>query len=344
MKLIVTGGGTGGHVFPALEVAKFASNRQHDVSYWGSLRGQEVKASDQASIPFMGFRSGPVYSVRTLEGVKAALQLLICSSQVVAAMRKAKPDMVFGTGGYSSAPLMLAVKRLKVPHVIHEQNSVPGRTQLMAAKTARAVCTVFLASAKYFDRANLVRTGMPVRRAFYGTRTKRNRKVLVTGGSQGSARINECVRQLSERDYEISHVVGRGRLQVLGTSLYVQHEFLDADAMAGEMSSCSVCVSRSGAGTVSELVATRTPAILIPYPQAFGNHQVANAKEMEDIGIASTLAENELSTESLSTRILEFLGGEFTVDEERCAEWDAPDATANIVKILEDVVADAQRN
>ena len=166
MRLIVTGGGTGGHVFPALEVARLAISEGHDVLYLGSNRGQESRVCERAKIAFHGFPSEPIYSLKKPSGWLAVVQLVRARSMAIKRLKLARPDALFSTGGYSSAPVVSAAKVLRIPYVIHEQNSVPGRTNLAFSKAAFRVCTTFDCSATHFSTAT-VRTGMPVRSACF---------------------------------------------------------------------------------------------------------------------------------------------------------------------------------
>jgi UDP-N-acetylglucosamine--N-acetylmuramyl-(pentapeptide) pyrophosphoryl-undecaprenol N-acetylglucosamine transferase len=336
MKIIVTGGGTGGHVYPALEVAKFGRGRGHAVEYWGSYRGQEGEACRREGVPFTGFHSEPLYRLGSVKGVIAASRMLFASVNAFRAMLKHKPDRVFGTGGYSSAPVMIAARKAGVTHVIHEQNSIPGRTQLIASRTATKVCTVFHASTAKFSKDKVVRTGMPVRQAFRNRFLERYDKVFVTGGSQGSTLLNQVVLEAAETEmspWDWVYVVGKGK-ETRPFKCYTSHPFLSGEEMAAEMGSCRVCVCRSGAGTIAELVATRTLSILVPYRFAFGNHQAVNAEELSSLGVATVIREEDLNSSILIDRIMSTQS--VSTDQIKAfASWDVPDATERILGVLE---------
>lgn len=358
MRVIITGGGTGGHVFPALEVAQVCKEAGATVQYFGSFRGQERKACERASIPFSAFPSEPLYSPRTLRGMKAAFNLARATMLATRAMRSERPDVVFSTGGYSSSPVLAAARRLGVPYVIHEQNAVPGRTNRIFSKSAHAVAVTFFAGQEYFNGCNVQRTGLPVRRAFRGgqgqfpfgrIRESAEALILSMGGSQGANAINEAtlatVVRMSRQPIEWLHLSGPGyfdEIQKTAEKLgvrdrYAVRAFLDESEMASAMFSCSVAVCRSGAGTLSELAAFRKPSILIPFPASFGNHQLVNAKEFVDMGAALLIEEKDLLPATLESRILLWLEENAATQQaaSNLAEWDCPNASEDILKLIQ---------
>jgi UDP-N-acetylglucosamine--N-acetylmuramyl-(pentapeptide) pyrophosphoryl-undecaprenol N-acetylglucosamine transferase len=348
MKLIVTGGGTGGHVFPALETARIAQSEGWEVEYFGSLRGQEKEASATAGICFQGFPSEPLYRLSSIKGMRAAFRLAKAIMQVNPALKKAKPDVVFATGGYSSAPILHVAKKLKIPTVLHEQNSVPGRTLLFASKWAVGVCTVFHAADTVFPGAKVVRTGMPVRDIFRRLSPNGGGQVLVVGGSQGSAALNDIALSTALHSepsgLEWLHVTGKAHFesvwasaQKLGlNSHYQTSAYLAGDEMAKAISDSAVVVARSGAGTISELAVLGVPAVFVPYPTSFGDHQTANAKEIVDAGGGTLLPQPNLTVDALESAIKSWMEN----PERRAAarkalhEWDVPDATARIMAMI----------
>src|SRR5271165_2477150 len=143
MRLVVTGGGTGGHVFPALEIAKAARDRDAFVAYFGSLRGQEGQASAGLGFPFVGFPSEPIYSMRSPRGWLALLKALRSAASAKKELKLLGADVVFSTGGYSAAPVVQAARALGVPYIVHEANSVPGRSNRLFVKQAAHFTCVF---------------------------------------------------------------------------------------------------------------------------------------------------------------------------------------------------------
>lgn len=358
MKLIVTGGGTGGHVYPALEIALQAAGLGHIVQYFGSERGQERRQCERAKLEFRAFPSEPLYSLRSPRGWKAALKLGQCLQLTRKALRSTNPDVLFSTGGYASAPVAMSARKLGIPYVLHEQNTVPGRTNRMLARDAHAVASVFKRGAEHFPGARVVRTGMPIRHELrassqgtlgVGQALPADYPVLlVMGGSQGAEAINDAALataiRMARTEAQWLHVTGptlfestiRSKKKLGVNSHYEIKAYLESEDMASALFTAKLALCRSGAGTLAELAAFRKPSVLIPYPHAFGNHQFVNAKEFEEMGAAVILEQKNLQPIDLEARIMLWL-----CDEERMhraqsalAEWDVPDAVERILGLL----------
>lgn len=361
MRLIVTGGGTGGHVFPALEVAKMARDRKVHVAYYGSLRGQEVGACKSADLPFVGFPSEPVYSLKTVRGLKAMLALAKSRSLALRAMRDLAPDVVFSTGGYSSAPVVSAAQALRIPFVIHEQNAVPGRSNAMLAPKAFAVATTFHRAEEHFKGCNVVRTGLPVRRELRQLAEEARSAdlmplVLAVGGSQGAQALNEATlgaaQRMVGRAVHWLHVTGKSHFEDVFPSFeklglkdsYDVKPFLEGAEMGKAYARASVVVARSGAATLSELAAFRLPCVTVPYPHAYANHQFHNAQEFAEIGAAKLLEQHELHPASLERALIEWLDHAEAREKAAAAlrEWDAPDAAERIFEWIQ-MAADSRK-
>lgn len=358
MRLIVTGGGTGGHVFPALETARGGIERGWDVRYLGSQRGIEGAQCAQAGLTFTGFASGPVYRPLSARGVKSVLALLKATRQAAAALDKWVPDIVFSTGGYASAPVVNAARKRGIPYVLHEQNTVPGRTNRLLSRSARCVLTVFESTARWFPNCPVDRVGMPIRKELRnssqgvlpGTHGLERAApiVLVMGGSQGAMALNDVALATAVRmaatEIQWLHVTGVSHFGSTSESLrklavrsdYTIKAYLDAAEMAAALFSCSLAVCRSGAGTMAELAAFRKPAVLVPYPAAFGDHQRFNALEFERIGAAEVLEQKDLVAGTLEPRIHAWLhdADRRAAAERALADWDVPDARDRILDRL----------
>ena len=364
MRIVVTGGGTGGHVFPALETALGARDQGWDVSYFGSHRGQEGGVCEKANLDFKGFPSQPIYKIYTPAGLKAVLQLLKASKLARKALDDLRPHAVFSTGGYSSAPVVQAAKRLGIPFVIHEQNSVPGRTNKMMSQHAFRVCTVFFAAVNHFPNGKVVRTGLPVRSELRQEGQGRlsldgawipdaKPTILVMGGSQGSAALNDVAfstaLRMTRDPMQWIHLTGTKHFEAAMKSKdnlgvkgdYDVRAFLDATQMGEVLFASTLAVCRSGAGTLSELAAFRKPSVLIPYPHAHAQHQLHNAKEFEAMGAAEVIEQSNLHADGLEGRILSWLH-----DKDRMAhaqkalsEWDILDSVPRILSVLQEAAS-----
>lgn len=354
MLLVVTGGGTGGHVFPALEVAREAKDSGFQIHYLGSQRGQEGKACAKLGLPFTGFPSHPVYSLKSLRGWKGLMSLLRSKGMAQRTLRELRPAAVFSTGGYSSAPVVGAARSLGIPYIIHEQNSVPGRTNKILSRGANAIAVTFESSLHHFE-GKVLRTGMPVRAELRSQAHQRtleseagHGRVLVMGGSQGSAAINEAslatAQRLTARNLRWLNLTGKANFEGLFASyqklgiagFYELKAFLEGAQMGEEYSHSSLVVARAGTGTISELAAFRLPSILVPYPHAYANHQYHNAKEFESIGAATILEQASLSPAVLENAVMEWLDDPSAVRKAQIsmAEWDRPDAAERILELV----------
>lgn len=358
MRLIVTGGGTGGHVYPALEIARLAQSKSVHVAYFGSLRGQEVGLCQTANIPFVGFDSRPIYSFKSIQGLKSLAALGFARRHAKHELRQIAPDVVFSTGGYSSAPVVSAARSLGIPFVIHEQNSVPGRTNRLLAKGSYAVATTFHSTAKHFDGHHVVRTGLPVRQSLRDiAEAERNSQIipliLVVGGSQGAMTLNEAAlgaakRMVGNAQHWI-HVTGPKNFEACYPSFeklglkdeYQMFAYLQGDDMARAYAGASVVVCRAGASTLSELAAFRLPSVSIPYPHAHANHQYHNALELQDLGATRMIPQDELRAASLESELKQWLL--HNEDREKAAsalaKWDVPDASSRIFELIEGAVS-----
>lgn len=350
MKLIVTGGGTGGHIYPALEVAKYARTQGDSVSYFGSIRGQEGKVSQAAGFPFEAFPSQPLYSLKSLRGVKAALALLKARGLARKALELASPDVVFATGGYSAGPVVSGAKAIGIPFVIHESNSVPGRANLMFAKEARALTTVFKATERYAPGVKCHRAGQPIRKELREAVANRQPEpdfVFCIGGSQGSEFLNGCVPRAFAGE-----ALGSARLMIasgpknlettqkvvdglgIGDRVSVK-PYLDTSEMLDAYSRATVVIGRSG-GTLAELAMFGIPSVLVPLPSAAGNHQLHNAEEFVSMNAATLLNQSDATPSAVSEAVSGWLADGLRRESARTAllNWDLPNATETIYGLL----------
>ena len=346
MRVVVTGGGTGGHVYPALEVCRIAQE-EADLLYIGSLRGMEIDACNARGINVFGLDSGPVYKPVSLAGIKALTKLWLASFDAKKKLIQYKPDVVFSTGGYSSAPVMKAAKELGIPLVIHACDTLPGRSLRMFAKEARVVTSTFRATAKALPGCNVVRTGHPIRqelRDAIATRRPEEQFVVVLGGSGGAKFLNEtmplAMRELCEAGCRVLHSAGKGQYEQYkhlaeGIPNYDMRPYLEAEVLADAYRRATVIVARSGSG-ISEYAMGRIPSVLVPLPSSADDHQFHNAKEFETFGGASVLTQRardgeiEATQESLAREIREWFQDGTGHAQRGLAEWDIPDATIRI--------------
>jgi UDP-N-acetylglucosamine--N-acetylmuramyl-(pentapeptide) pyrophosphoryl-undecaprenol N-acetylglucosamine transferase len=346
MNLAVTGGGTGGHIYPALEIAKAAREKGSQVVYLGSLRGQEQELSARENFAFKGFPSHPLHSLKSFRGWKSLVSLLRSTSQVKSLFKFQRPDGLFSTGGYGAAPVMAAARQLGIPYVIHEANSIPGRSNRLFARGAFAFTCVFEKTISIIP--NAVRTGQPIREALRNAANdqpigKGRSLVLALGGSQGSAFINSLVARSAAMSDDPVHwllAAGKSNFKNLGEKVESANltivPYLEASELVEAYRNARVVVARSG-GTVAELAMFGLPSVLIPLPTSADNHQTENAEELVRIGGAKLLKQGVASQSALLDHVRKWLSDEEAYGRAQVAlrNWDQPQATTAILKIVE---------
>ncbi len=354
MNVLIAGGGTAGHVFPAIALARELASRGHEVRFAGTTTGQEATLVREAQFPFVAVEAKPLerrVSVRAMSAPFAAVRSVkTCRPLVDAA------DVVVGMGGYVSVPVALAAMRSRRPLVLHEQNAVPGLANRAFARSARTVGLSFAESRRGFPRrARTLVTGNPVRSQILAVPADRDRlakeafeeldldperrTVVVFGGSQGALHVNRAV-------VAALPTIGSSGLQVLlltgAAHAEAVHSSLPKDAgapvrvigyldrMELAYAAADVVIARAGATTIAEIAVCGLPSVLIPYPYATGRHQEANARALQRAGAAAMVLDDELDGGVLGERIASL----FDDDQgrrrmgERATAWSRPDAAA----------------
>ncbi len=301
--LLIAASGTGGHIFPALAVSKKVEKDWN--IYWLGVQ----KRIDSKVIP-------KKYNLLTLTLktpkkniflVFQYLRILFSTFNIIKILKGKKINLVFTTGGYISAPTILAAKLLKIPVIIHESNLIPGTVTKYFGFLCEFVLIGFKDTNFYLKNCKTIFTGTPLRKEFYQSRSLpewvprgKGPLIIVMGGSQGSKCINETFYEslnfLIKQNFRIIHIVGEHNLNNAfkkKSSNYVQKKF--TNQMASLMQNCDLVISRSGAGTINELIQTGTPSILIPYPNSKNNHQEKNAMILSSIGGAILIDQKKIS-------------------------------------------------
>ncbi len=312
MRMMIAGGGTGGHLFPGLAVAeRWQVSGRGSVCFVGSRFGLEARIVPARGYPFYAL---PIYGARGrgMRGyVEFALQLPVALAQAWRAQREFRPDVVVGLGGYGSVPAVLIAWVRRVPVVLLEQNARPGWANRLLACFATRICTSFAASAAHFPAGKAVHTGNPVR-AMHGMRSASERagfRLLVLGGSQGARSINRAVVEAAAElmhaipNLHIVHQSGpldeewvRASYQEKGVRAEV-HAFIDDMAAAYARADLVLC--RAGASTLAELAVAGKAAVLVPYPYAADDHQRLNAETWQQAGAAEMILDRELTASRL---------------------------------------------
>jgi UDP-N-acetylglucosamine--N-acetylmuramyl-(pentapeptide) pyrophosphoryl-undecaprenol N-acetylglucosamine transferase len=302
---LISGGGTGGHLFPAIAVAQALSRNAPDTQllYVGRRGGMEEQVVPRYAIAMETIVAAKLDMEKLWRNWSIPLvapRALLQSARIV---RRFRPDVVLGTGGYVSAPVVLASAAVRVPVVLQEQNAMPGRATRLLSRVARVVATAYPESAQYLH-AKAVVTGTPVRIEFWKPRDRfpvRPQRLLILGGSQGAHRINEAVAnampELTGRiGLDVWHQTGEHDFRWLegleSSSGGRYHPFAFADDLAEKIYAADLVVSRAGAGSISEVSAAGIPMLLVPGPFA-GGHQRLNAQPFERAGAARVIANEE---------------------------------------------------
>ncbi|MGB9668153.1 MAG: UDP-N-acetylglucosamine--N-acetylmuramyl-(pentapeptide) pyrophosphoryl-undecaprenol N-acetylglucosamine transferase [Thermosulfidibacteraceae bacterium] len=304
MRWIVTGGGTGGHFFPAFEVMKFLRERGEDVLYLGVKRGIEASIIPKSGIPYRLFDFEGVRG-RGVRSIFALLKLIPSVIEVAKVFAHFKPDLVFMTGGYVSVPVFIVAFIKDIPIFIHEQNSIPGSSNILTSKFAKGVFVTFEESLKHFKNDRLFVSGNVIREEFFKeTYPLRSYiRLLVIGGSLGARSINKAVvgmlQLLKRLNIEILHQTGRldydgivESYKDLGYSNAKVFPFYDRPWEL--LKEATLIVSRAGSSAISEIVLAGRCAIIVPYPYAAGNHQLVNAKILQRLAPIRILEDHEL--------------------------------------------------
>ena len=353
IRLLLTGGGTGGHLFPAIATAEAMCARLpgSEVMFIGTRR-----KLDSTSLASYGYTVESIHSYglkgkRLPELIKALAVLPLSLIQSMVKIIAFKPDVVLGVGGYVTGPVIAAAKLLGKKTVIHEQNSIPGLANRKLGKLADKICISLPQSAGYFSSNKTVFTGNPVRKTILELAEQLRQDIpsekvtlLILGGSQGAHRLNELVVEaLCEHDIAIDvrviHQTGKGDCEMVreayathGVESLVEPFFQDMAAIYREV---DFLISRAGATTLAELAVLGKPAILVPYPFAADDHQQQNAEYYVAGGGCKKMSENDLTGAQLAAQIKEFIS-----DTEHIAEMSAkmkslgnPDAADKIVNV-----------
>ncbi len=303
-RIVITGGGTGGHVFPALALAEELKARGNEILYVGSDRGLEAKLAPQKQLRFICVRTGPVKNQKITRLIRTFFQLARAIAWSIWLLRKEKADAVVGVGGYISVPVCVAAFILRIPVFLQEQNVSVGIANRFLGRISRKVFLGFSEAARFFAPGKSVFTGNPIRKEFFlpaKPYSPDHKHLLVLGGSQGAKAINQVVSQNLERigqGYEVTHQTGASDAE--STKLQYEVGFKGKasvsafiDDIATAMQSASIVVSRSGAITVSELIQVGRPCLLVPFPRQGQNDQTDNAQLLASHGVAVVVEQGE---------------------------------------------------
>lgn len=326
-KIVLTGGGTSGHVTPNLALLPELRKAGYRISYIGSRTGMEKHLLEKEGIDYHSINTGKLRRYFDMKNFTDMFRVVDGFRQAFALLGRLKPDVVFSKGGFVSCPVVWASWLRRIPVVIHESDMTPGLTNKLSIPFAKKVCYTFPESEKHLPADKGVRTGMPIRETILKGIASEGRLIcgftgakpviLVIGGSLGSEKINNAVRSISGsllKDFQICHLCGKGNVkpELEGISGYKQFEYVNEE-QPHIFAMSDIAVSRAGATVLYELLALRKPNILIPLSKsASRGDQILNAQSFEKQGFSAVLPEEQLDGRRLEELIRKVFAGRKT--------------------------------
>ena len=312
--IVMTGGGTAGHVTPNLALVPYLKEAGYDIYYIGSYTGIEKKMVENAGITYYGISSGKLRRYHDWKTFTDPFRVIKGFSEANQLLKHLKPDVVFSKGGFVSVPVVMAAGRQHIPAIIHESDMTPGLANKLAIPFASKVCCNFPETMDYLPDGKAVHTGSPIRQElFSGNKeaglsfcgfTSDKPVMLIMGGSIGSRFINNAVWDSLDtllEKFQIVHLVGKGNINndLIGKPGYQQYEFI-SEQLNDIFAMTDLMISRAGANSISEILALKIPNILIPLSaKASRGDQILNAESYEKQGFSTVLQEEELTGELL---------------------------------------------
>lgn len=313
-KLLLTGGGTAGHVTPNIAMLPLLREQGYDISYIGSYNGIEKKLITEQNVPYYGISTGKLRRYFDLKNLTDPFRVIKGCFEARKLIRTIKPDVVFSKGGFVSVPVVLAAHREHIPVIIHESDMTPGLANKICIPYANKVCCNFPETVSMIPNGKGILTGTPIRAELsQGDRqngldlchfTSNKPVIMVIGGSLGAQHVNEAIRailpSLLER-FQVVHLCGKGKVDesFYSTTGYYQFDYIDKE-LKDLFAAADIVVSRAGANAIFELLSLNKPNLLIPLPAgASRGDQILNAQSFKKQGFSMVLPEEELTNESL---------------------------------------------
>lgn len=356
-RIILTGGGTAGHVTPNLALVPKLKELGYEILYIGSRNGIEKELIGNAGIPYQGISSGKLRRYFDLKNFTDPFRVIAGYFQARKLIRAFRPDVIFSKGGFVAVPVTMAAKHLHVPVIAHESDMTPGLANKLSMPSCTKICCNFPETLKYLPKEKAVLSGSPIRAEIlqgsreaglsYAGFTGEKPVLLVIGGSLGAVRINEAVRDaLPEllKQFDLIHICGKGnkRDELSGTAGYVQYEYV-SEPLKDLFAAADLMISRAGANAICELLALRKPNLLIPLGSAASRgDQILNAESFEKQGFSMVLREEDLSRERLLADVSRLYASraEYTARMEQSSQ---SDGISVIVSLIEEAVEQAAK-
>lgn len=319
-KIILTGGGTAGHVTPNIALMPALKAQGFEISYIGSKDGIEKSLIEAAGVPFYGISTGKLRRYFSLKNFSDPFRVIAGMGQARKILKKVKPEVIFSKGGFVSVPVVQAASRLHIPVVLHESDMTPGLANKLMLNSATTICCNFPETLRHLPEGKAVHTGTPIRAELLQGDAEEGCRIsgldhskpiiLIMGGSQGATAINDAVRRILStllKEFQIIHLCGKGKLNPALNSKqgYYQTEYA-SDELKDLFAACDMVISRSGANAICEIAALGKPNLLIPLSLAASRgDQILNAQSFEKQGFSKVLLEENVNDETLLTSIRE---------------------------------------
>lgn len=348
-RIILTGGGTAGHVTPNIALLPRLREADFEIFYIGSHDGIEKKLIQSQNIPYYGISSGKLRRYFDLKNFTDPFRVIKGFSEASNLMKELKPDVVFSKGGFVSVPVVMAAKKHHIPVICHESDLTPGLANKLSMPSATKVCCNFPETLQYLPEGKAVLTGCPIRKELMeGSRTAaltmtgftpHKPVLMVMGGSLGAVAVNSAVRdalpELLEH-WQIVHLCGKGKTDesLNGIKGYVQYEYIHKE-LADLFALCDIVVSRAGANAICELLALRKPTLLIPLSaKASRGDQILNARSFERQGFSMVLEEEKITKNTFLDAVSELAAHrqDYIKAMEECPQSDAIDTILGLIK------------
>ena len=313
-RLVLTGGGTAGHVTPNIALIPRLKELGYDIHYIGTYDGIERKLIEEIGIPYYGISSGKLRRYFDVKNFSDPFRVIKGYFQAKKLMKKLKPDIVFSKGGFVAVPVVLAAKHSHIPAIIHESDMTPGLANKLSIPSATKICCNFPETMSHLPEGRAVLTGSPIRQElltgnklaglkFCGF-TANKPVILVIGGSLGAVAVNNAIRKILPellKSFQVIHLCGKDKTDASLNNLegYVQFEYIKQE-LADLFAAADICVSRAGANAICELLALKKPNLLIPLSaNASRGDQILNAESFRRQGFSEVLSEEEITPELL---------------------------------------------
>lgn len=349
-KIVLTGGGTAGHVMPNLALLPELKRNNWEIEYIGSYNGIERELLEKENIPYHAIATGKLRRYLSAENLADAFRVVKGLFEATSLLRRLRPDVVFSKGGFVSVPVAIGAWLNRIPVVLHESDLTPGLANKLSLPFASCICATFPETLNHLKASKAVLTGNPIRSELLnGSRDKgltlcgftSDKPILaVLGGSLGSVAVNEAVRSILPRllqDYQIVHICGKGHLKAdFDLVGYKQFEFV-GEELPDLLAAADFCVSRAGSNFIFELLALKKPALLIPLSKAASRgDQILNAASFKKQGFSDVLEEELLNEETLIQSITELYKNRQRYIEKMNSS-NLQNSIAEIMKILEKI-------